>query len=224
MTVEPNPKKPRAKRKTTVPKGITFQSRGAFKCVKVDGVAQTGVHHVLQRKLHPGWNYKQAKANGTLRRMEMPKPQYFVNAAGAKHTTHKYPPGNAAKQGTTMDRQLDETVALHNMATYKVPTRAFYDSTFREHFIRCKWGTRQTHQATKVRTVCNAMLRETELAWRFFGKYKLDPISTQDTVAGWGMGTKVDVVAVDATGDTRVLEMKKVQPAAHSLVSAVFDR
>jgi hypothetical protein len=98
------------------------------------------------------------------------------------------------------------------MPTYRVPARAFHDSAYREHFIRCKWGLRKHPHSTKLRNTCATMLRETELAWRFFDTYKLDPVSTQDNVAGWGMGTKVDVVAVDASGDTRVLELKKSVP------------
>ncbi len=87
-----------------------------------------------------------------------------------------------------------------------VPASAFHNREARERYLKLNLTK---VQATKLRNACNRMLLETEMTWRLFDVYKLDPVSTQDCVAYHGVGTKVDVVVRDRNGHLRVLEMKK---------------
>lgn len=96
---------------------------------------------------------------------------------------------------------------------WKVPPIAFIDKNERDKFITNVWcnGKKnvKTDRGTKLRNMCNNMLLETELAWRFFVYAGITPIATQVCVAMGKLGTPLDVVAKDRDGKICIVEMKK---------------
>jgi hypothetical protein len=182
--------------------GLRFVARGPHKCVKKDGKAQTGVHNALTRCLYPEYDYTACLAAGSLTRSALPPSTYFVASSDKVDRRH---PRAAAVMGCRLDSQLTSSIKTH--VSDGVPARAFCDKAFRDHFIRLKWG--KSKGGAKLRASISRMMPETLLAWRVFTRFGLDPVSTQNVVAQGGVGTRVDVVAKDATGATRVLEIKR---------------
>jgi len=107
--------------------------------------------------------------------------------------------------------QLTSTIKMHKQ--HGVPARVFFEKAYRDHFIKIKWGVARSGPATKLRNACNGMMQETEMAWRFFDRYKLRPVSTQDAVAYGTVGTRTDVVVDDLSDPAHprrtVLEFKR---------------
>jgi hypothetical protein len=100
--------------------------------------------------------------------------------------------------------QLGTSIKMHNECD--LPPGAFTDKAVRDH--HCKYVLSK-EQAGKLRRKVSTMLPETELAWRFFVKEGLTPVSTQEICASQGVGTRIDVLARDSCGRLCVLEFKR---------------
>lgn len=210
------PKPPRKPRKR-----CTFQSRGKFKCVKLDGRAKQGVHPALHRALSPRWCYAEALKEGRLTEYDAPRPNHLYLAAPHLASLVKpCQPERAAKGGTKLDQELTRTVKLYlELKRYPpravsgapIPlTRVFHDMAWRDSYLQqlpqtpprplgwTKRGTKAQPDAWTRRRKALARLHftlpETRMLWLLMDHQRVEPVATQLPVALGRIGTCADLV------------------------------
>jgi hypothetical protein len=204
----PKPKrqaKPKPKKVAAPLKAVRFQSRGPFKCVKVEGASCQGVHPALRRALHD-FDYDAALKAHTLVTFDNPPAQTFV---AALPTRNKRRLAYSSRQGSFFDTQLGSVVKIR--LRHQVPLRVFFDAPTRDHFLALKFGRAATRESTSIRRLCARLLPETEHALRFLYQNNYNPVATQVPVADKEIkvGTRVDLVCTrPSAATTHVFELK----------------
>lgn len=201
----------KTKRVSTTSKGVRFQTRGKYKCVKVDGASQRGVHPMLRRALWPHWNYDVAKATGTLRESDPPKALLYVPPLPEGTSTQKRPTRYGKSAGTKFDRQM--TAVVKHVQRHQIHHRdlaIFYDKTLRDHFLRLKYGHAACSEKNAFRNLCARLMPETCDAIHWLRRYEYTPMRTQGAVADPAIrgGTPFDLECIDNLGQYVAVEMK----------------
>jgi hypothetical protein len=157
------------RRVATASKGVRFQSRGAFKCVKVDGASCAGVHPALLATVCRGWSYDVAKRAGTLTSAPNP-PARLLFAPSTLARNHRRLP-YSREEGVRFDKQVDTVVDLHNMQllrtlgpdgttmrTTGVPLCAFWDPALREVYYHHLLTRHVVEEASGTADAARALL------------------------------------------------------------------
>jgi hypothetical protein len=182
---------------------VKWKNRG-FKCITVQGKPVSGLHKAMQRHLWPHFHYERAKANGTLRISDPPPAQFFLPHATTRRE-RRLP--YSRTQGILFDNQITSTVKLSRLVN--APGRVLFDSAFRLHFSKVKWGGVAAHkEGRRLRNACMKLLPETEMFWRTMVALQFIPLTTQVPVAWSRVGTRADVLARDKMGKLRIIEIK----------------
>lgn len=193
-------------RKRKVVKGVAFQSRGRFPCVRVDGAAKQGLHPALNRVLG---EVKYVGAETPVAATP-PASQYISSDVLGEVKSSKYPPQACMKAGSRVDSELTSSIKLaHALSMLPVglyervprdkslPSRAFWDPTYRKRYCEVRWGRAQHRDKTRLLNICNRMMKETRLLWYHFDRSRLRPVATQVPVALGRIGTPLDLVVQD---------------------------
>lgn len=112
--------KPARKRVSAPTKGVHFQSRGKYRCVRVDGASRQGLHNALDRVLG-----KVDREHGRLTVLPLPAPDLVLHEPRPQQTpTRQGPPQNALKQGSRLDREESRTIMTSVYVS--VPDKAWF--------------------------------------------------------------------------------------------------
>lgn len=204
---KPRTRKPRAAK--VARRRITFQSRGQYKCVRLDGRSVRGVHPALHRALSPRWNYAAAEAAGTLVQYTMPRAWLHLPVPELAAQVKPGPPCNAAKGGTRLDQELTRTVKLY-LVLRRYPPRAlaiegappapplarvFHDAAARRLYLD-QLPKQGQHWLARRKALerLRLTLPETRMLWVLMEQQRVEPLQTQLPVAHGNVGTKLDLV------------------------------
>jgi hypothetical protein len=213
----PKTKKPKTPRKPT--EKLRVKTRGKYRNVAFNGASLPGMHPSLFAAIGRGFNYDDLVKKGTLCKTTTPCGNVAV-VERSYDVKNKSKLQNSKRLGIRMDTQVTAIVKWHT-GKYKVPLKAFFDSTERNLFAARQWGKapigkgkEYEKERKRFRNTCSGMMNETEQLLRYLHSRKMNPVATQVPVH-WNksLGTPVDLVCTQLNSAgvlcDRVIELKK---------------
>ncbi len=174
----------------------TFDTRR--KQLRKGGIVLKGITKVLNKVFYPKYSYETA-TEGPSQIVPDPSAQSIVPHHTRRGRARKF----ASKAGLALGRKIDReiTLTVNWFRQHSLPAAFFIDKKFRTRYV----GATQ-----EIRLACNRLAFHTRQFWCLAVKLNFTPVRTQVPVGNTslGLGTCVDVLALDSSGKTLILEIK----------------